>query len=301
MVQARRARKIRARSVAVVPVAAAAVTGIVLVPLLVAGREQLPTEAVAAAPAGGAAPETLTENGVQLVRVGTKPITGAYIDPADPTALFVYAGEAGPPGSCTDYTVVRVVKLTTDTVTLDASVYKPPDPPTKLACTAIGYSPKRHRLDLGVRLGDRRVVDTDGHPLHVLGAGTLLQLTALLDGYRLPGRLTVGLGDVNEVTVHTYAGPDPQTQIEVYQGVPSKVPGWDEPVPPSVVVDRPTVHGHDAVVTKTAGLNDLTCLRWQESSDVVVSVCSRGNPAPLTSRQLQDIAASLQPTSDLGG
>ena len=162
--------------------------------------------------------------------------------------------------------------------------------------------PAQHRVDLGVPLDGRRVFDTDGLALTVLDIGTLLVPTTLPEGYRLPGTLTVGAGlpdSSNDVTLHTYAGPDRDTTIEIYQGRPDEVPGRDEPVYPSVVIDRPTVRGHRAVVTETAGFEDLTCLRWRESQDSTVDVCSRGAPAPLRSDELQAIAASMRPAHDV--
>ncbi|MEX2288704.1 MAG: hypothetical protein WD794_00040 [Mycobacteriales bacterium] len=302
--EARRARKVRARSAAAVVLAAAAAAGVVFVPSLMTDRDRLPADLAAGATADGPPPEDMTQDGLALRRTGPAPITGAYTDPEDPTAVLVYSGRAGTDPYCSDNAVVRVVAQDASTVTLDASAYKPKDPPPpNSGCSLALPPPKQHRLDLGVPLDGRRVVDADGDRLDVLDTGTLLQPTALPDGYRLPGKLTVGYGGTddagNDVTVHTYAGPDPQTQIEVYQGDPGKVPGSDEPTGPSVVVDRPTVRGHQGVVTETAGLDDLTCLRWRETDDNAVMICNRGYPPPLTSQQLQDIATSMRPTSEL--
>ncbi len=109
------------------------------------------------------------------------------------------------------------------------------------------------------------------------------------------------MGDTsNEVTLHTYAGPDSGTQIELYQGRPDRVPGSDDPVPPAVVLDRAVVRGSPAVVTQTAGFDDLTCLQWRESPDHEVGLCSRGAPAPLSSGELQAVAASLRAARDAG-
>jgi hypothetical protein len=301
--KARRTRKVRAKSTAAVALAAAAVASAAVVPSLLTDPKPLPGGLAAEATADGQPPEELTDNGIELRRTGDTDISGAHTDPADPTALLVYAGRAEPAGHCADFAVVRVVEQTADTVVLDASTYKPTEPPPPdSGCSLVLPPPKQHRLDLGIPLDGRRVLDADGDELDVLDTGTLLQPTALPDGYRLPGQLTVGDGGVddttNDVTVHTYAGPNPRNTIEVYQGDPGKVPGRDEP-DPSAVIDRPTVRGHPGVVTKTPGLNDLTCLRWRERPDHVVMVCSRGYPPPLRSKQLQDIAASMRPTSQI--
>jgi hypothetical protein len=301
--KARRTRKVRAKSTAAVVLAGAAVAGAAVVPSLLTDTKPLPGGLAAEATADGQPPEELTEDGIELRRTGDIDISGAYTDPADPTALLVYAGRAERAGHCADFAVVRVVEQTANTVVLDASVYKPTDPPPPdSGCTLALPPPKQHRLDLGIPLDGRRVVDADGDELDVLDTGTLLKPTALPAGYRLPGELTVGYSGVddttNDVTVHTYAGPTPRTAIEVYQGDPGKVPGRDEP-DPSAVIDRPTVRGNPGVVTKTPGLNDLTCLRWRERPGHVVMVCSRGYPPPLGSQQLQDIAASMRPTSQI--
>jgi hypothetical protein len=304
--KARRTRQARARSAAAVALAAVAVTGVAVVPGLIQNSDRHPSGVAAGAVADGRNPDTTTVMGVEVRKVGSADVTGAYTDPQDPSALFVYAGRAPKPGYCADYAAVRVAAQDAQTVTLDAARYEPATtPPPNLACTTTLPPPQQHRLNLGIPLDGRRVVDTDGHELKVLDTGTLLVPTALPDGYRGPGKLTVGYGSSddagNDVTVHTYAGPDSQTQLEVYQGVADKVPGRDEPVAPSVVVDRPTVRGHSAVVTETAGLQDLTCLRWRERQNYVVLVCSRGNPAPLDSSALQAVADSVRQARDARG
>jgi hypothetical protein len=283
---------------------AAAAAGVAAVPALVSRPDRLPSDLAAAATADGANPQTLTVDGVPAARTGSARISGAYTDPQDPTGLFVYAGTSARPGHCNDYAAVRVAAQDAEAVTLDADRYKPVDtPPANAACSLGGVPPYQHRLDLGVPLDGRRVVDAEGNDLRVLDTGALLVPTVLPDGYRLPGQLTVGYGGTddagNEVAVHTFPGPDRETQIEVYQGVADKVPGRDEPVSPSVVVDRPTVRGHSAVVTRTAGLQDLTCLRWRESAQYAVTVCSRGNPAPLGSAELRAAADSMRPAREV--
>jgi hypothetical protein len=302
--EVRRARKVRARSAAAVVLAAVAAAGVVVVPSLLADRDPLPGGLAAQATADGQPPEELTADGIELRRTGPAAMTGAHTDPADPSALLVYAGREDGDPYCSDNAVVRVVEQTAQTVVLDASAYKPKDPPPpNSGCSLALPPPKQHRLDLGIPLGGRRVLDAAGDRLDVLDTGTLLQPPALPDGYRLPGELTVGYGGTddagNDVTVHTYAGPDPRTTIEVYQGDPAKVPGRDEPVHPSVVIDRPTVRGHEGVVTETAGLDDLTCLRWREREDHTVTVCNRGYPPPLAPADLVAIAESMRPTSEI--
>lgn len=301
--KARRARKLRTRSAAAVALAAVAVTGVAVLPGLTSNPDRLPTGIAAEAVADGRGPQTVTVDGVEVRKVGSAKVTGAYTDPEDPSALFVSAGRAEKPGHCSDYAAVRVVEQDAETVTLEAATYKPTQqPPENFGCTLELPPPQQHRLDLGVPLDGRRLVDTNGNEFKVLDTGTLLVPTALPEEYRLPGTLTVGYSGTddagNDVAVHTFSGPDSRTQIEVYQGVANKVPGSDEPVHPSVVVDRPTVRGHSAVVTETAGLQDLTCLYWRESQNYAVMVCNRGYPPPLGSPELQAIADSMRPASD---
>lgn len=281
---------------------AAACAVAALGPSLWGGPDELVGGLAAAATADGLNPEATTVQGFDVTSTGPAEVTGAWSDPQEPAALFVYAGSASAPGRCADYAAVRVAEQDEETVVLDADRYAPAaPPPPDHACTAIGHPPQQHRLDLGIPLDGRRVVDTDGQELEVIDTGKLLVPTALPDGYRRPGAFQAGAGfggNGDGVALHTYAGPGSGTQIEIHQGLSEKVPGSDEPVHPSVVLDRPAVRGHPAVVTVTTGFDDLTCLRWRESDDLAVSVCSRGAPAPLDGDQLQSVAASLRQARD---
>ena len=303
LLQARKRSRDRRRTAGAVAASALAVAGIAALPSLTASPERRTSQLAAEAVADGENPQALTIEGVDATRVGSVPITGAYTDPQDPAALYVYAGQVKPLGFCGIYAVVRVAEQDARTVVLDADRYEPAQQaPDDLACTLELPAAKQHRLDLGVPLDGRRLVDSDGNELEVLDTGDLLVPTALPDGYRLPGKLTVGYGGPgltgSDVTLHTFAGPDAKTQIEVYQGTPATLPG-EMPKPPSViVVDRPSVRGHEGVVTETARLQDLTCLRWEETDDLAVSVCSRGNPAPLGAAELVAVAESMKPTRD---
>ena len=299
--KARRRSRDRRRAGVAVAASALAVAGIAFVPGLLATPERLSSGVAAEPVADGRNPQTTTIGGLEVRRDGSAAITGAYTDPQDPAALFVYAGRADKPSQCDVFAAVRVVKQDATSVTLDAAAYKPAEPPApNTGCDAMLRPLQQHRLDLGIPLAGRRVLDSDGRELRVLDIGTLLVPSRLPEGYRQPGKLTVGVGTAdagNDVTLHTYNGPDSRTQLEIYQGIASKVPGRDEPVGP-FVVDRPTVRGHSAVVTETPGLQDLTCLRWRERPDFAVMVCSRGYPPPFGSAELQAVAASMGPAGD---
>jgi hypothetical protein len=154
------------------------------------------------------------------------------------------------------------------------------------------------RVQLQAPFAGRTLYDANRRdPVQVLDPTSLLRPSALPSGYASTGRLTLEDASPNArgaYALRSYPGRK-QASIEIYQGAPRSGPGptGDGLADIEVVRSRPTVRGHPGVVHQARGFDDVVCLRWRERRDLVVSVCSRGNPAPLTAAQLVSIADGL--------
>jgi hypothetical protein len=245
------------------------------------------------------APRRITVQGVELRRTGEVPFIHARLADDDPSVLVVEAGEnyPGPPRTCRTWVTAQLLHEDASTVRVATFLYRtvkrPPD-----ACTLEGYLPKPLRVQLAAPLAGRELYDGDAPvPTPVLDPSALLVLPSPPPGYARTGKLTVDDGNPHggsTFAVRTYAGPK-QSAIEVYQGRPQHGPGpvGDALSDIEVVRSRPAVRGHAGVVHQARSFDDVICLRWNERIDLVVSVCTRGNPAPLNGDQLVKLAETL--------
>lgn len=244
----------------------------------------------------GPPPDRITVDGVDLKLDSSVPFRTAQVAPDDPATVIVIGGQdaGGKPNPCTLYTVGRLLSQDDAAVRIGLYVYRTvEDLAAGSGCTAIGYPPARVRITLDRPFGSRKLIcDKDGTLVPVSDPRALFRADELPAGYKQPGTLEVERREGGQVVnTMTYAGPDPDTALHLVEGPPSAL----EPSNNQQILQRIRVRGHDGVFQQTVNFPDVKCLRWRETDDLALAVCTRGNPeGPLSAEQLTRVAESLK-------
>lgn len=121
------------------------------------------------------APKSVVVHGTRLDYAGLVPWANPVTDPADPSAVYVFADNdrtALKIPACTstaDRTVVHETRATV-TVTVAGFAYRLPG---GAGCDGVGHAPVPVRVDLREPLGHRTLIDDRGKPHRVLDASTI--------------------------------------------------------------------------------------------------------------------------------
>lgn len=233
-------------------------------------------------------PATLTINGVTVHRAEPAAIQSIQAQNRQATTLLVIGGTQNPetPNQCQSWTDVRVLSESDTQVDIQATTYRDTRPqPPDTGCAAIGYPAGRFKLALAEPLAERTVVQSAVEQ-RVLLLDSLFHATTLPDGYTLADPI-VGLESPDGLYLTTYRGPDQNTDIEIAEGARKQL-GYEVRS-----LGHFTVRGHDGAFEQDGSFDDTRCLSWTERAGTVLSLCTRGNPAPLTGQQLASVAERL--------
>jgi hypothetical protein len=264
------------------------VAGVAAIPII---RHAQHRKAPAAVAAPAPLPATIRRNGSTFTRAGAEAWKFPVLDEHDPAVVWIYAEVQGGP-SCTFEPIAHVVSETADSVSVEVATFAPdPRPSTPQICHSIKLPPKRLQVTLQAPLGSRQLVDAStGTAQDVLDPAAVPTPQFVPAGYEAAPLMWSGTnsGKFPGVATRAYqAGAN--TQLEIDVGPSSELGKVGD-----VVLDRPTVRGHPAIVWQSAHFDDLTCLTWTERATRTFRVCSAGSPAPLDAATLVRVADSLR-------
>ena len=247
----------------------------------------------------GVPPERMLINGVEVQRQGTASFEMVQVALDDVSQLIVRAGQdhPGKPNPCSVEAVVRRLAEDDREIRVGVYLYRTVQQlGANEGCTAIGYAAKKFVVQLDGPVAGRDVVDVSSdRAVTLVDPARLLQVTRVPDGYNATGELEVeqlpSRGGL--VTMWTYEGNERGSAIHLKQGTPQAV----EPREGGrQVLGRYTVHEHPAVFDQAPGFPDVKCLRWRESDQLSVVLCTRGDPeAPLDGAAVARMADSVSP------
>ncbi|MCW2671104.1 MAG: hypothetical protein JWO27_3001 [Frankiales bacterium] len=243
-------------------------------------------------PATATAPPVVTVNGVALRRDKPVGFGSVLVVQRTDRIVDVRTGtrEPGGPTECQPWTIPYLLQQDSATVVIGAYDYVVAKPKSQ-GCFGVGLPTADLSLDLGRALGNREVVDVStGRPADVLDESQYLTSSQLPSGFgdrQVYGARNAGFGA--PFFRQSWTQERTSAWLSLVEGPPGEV--LREHVQH---VGQAVVRGREGQLIRTAGGNANRCLRWLETPDDALELCSQGYTQDvLTVAELVKVADAL--------